>query len=226
MIPFVTPTQAQSGLSQSGRGRRTPRVSGAERERAIMQTAERLLEERSLGEISVDDLARGAGISRSSFYFYFSSKDAVVLTLIDHMVDEATQSRDRALERLGKDPVAGWRETIRIFYRTLGSHRAVIRAASDLSATNAEARTLWAQIMEGWTVHVIERIEAERRRGAALSGAEPRALATALLQMNERVMRAIFVEETPAVAEDEVIDTLSHIWLSSIYGSPERVDSG
>jgi TetR/AcrR family transcriptional regulator, ethionamide resistance regulator len=186
-----------------------------------MQTAERLLEERSLGEISVDDLARGAGISRSSFYFYFSSKDAVVLTLIDRMVDEATHSRDRALERLSKDPVAGWRETIKIFYRTLGSHRAVIRAASDLSATNAEARTLWAQIMEGWTVHVIERIEAERERGAAVSGTEPRALATALLQMNERVMRAIFVEETPAVAEDQVIDTLSHIWLSSIYGTPD-----
>jgi AcrR family transcriptional regulator len=188
-----------------------------------METAERLLENRSLGEISVDDLARGAGISRSSFYFYFSSKDDVVLTLIDRLVEEATQSRDKALERPGKDPVAAWRETIEIFYRTLGAHRAVIRAASDLSTTNSEARGLWAEIMEGWTNHVIEQIEAERKRGAALGDTEPRALATALLQMNERVMRAIFVEETPAVAEDQVIDTLSHIWVSAIYGTPDAL---
>jgi hypothetical protein len=77
--------------------------------------------------------------------------------------------------------------------------------------------------MEGWTNHVIEQIEAERKRGAALGDTEPRALATALLQMNERVMRAIFVEETPAVAEDQVIDTLSHIWVSAIYGTPDAL---
>src|SRR5258708_6704778 len=51
------------------RGRRGTRASGDDRERAILPTAERLLEERPLGEISVEDLARGAGISRPTFYF-------------------------------------------------------------------------------------------------------------------------------------------------------------
>src|SRR6476620_7621514 len=65
------------------RGRRAPRVTGDERERAILETFERLLGERPLHEISVDDLARGAGISRPTFYFYFASKQAVLLTLVD-----------------------------------------------------------------------------------------------------------------------------------------------
>src|SRR6478609_10009072 len=86
------------------RGRRTPRASGDERERAIRATAERLLEEQPLNEISVEDLARGAGISRPTFYFYFPSKDAVVLTLIDHMVEEAAIDRDEALAELAADP--------------------------------------------------------------------------------------------------------------------------
>ncbi len=184
-----------------------------------MQTAERLLQERPLSEISVDDLARGAGISRPTFYFYFSSKDAVVLSLIDRMVEEASD-RDEALQGLAEDALGGWRESIETFYATFGSHRAVIRAAADLSTTNAEARTLWSQIMEGWVTHVTERIEAERERGAAAATMPARELATALVQMNEGVLGAIFVEKTPAVTEDRVIDVLSHIWLSAIYGEP------
>ncbi len=197
-------------------------MSGDERERAILQTAERLLEERPLSEISVDDLARGAGISRPTFYFYFSSKDDVVLTLIDRMVSEAAAARDQALRRAGKDALTGWRESIEIFYEIFGAHRAVIRAAADLGATNAEARALWSQIMDGWATHITERIEAERERGAAPPGMDARDLATALLQMNERVFRAIFVEESPAVGEGNVIEILDHIWLRAIYGAPTR----
>jgi len=183
-----------------------------------MRTAERLLQERSLGEISVDDLARGAGISRPAFYFYFPSKDAVVLTLVDRMVEEAATAREAA-ERLLADSITAWRESLKSFYAIFGAHRAVIRAATELSATNSEARDLRSQVIEGWVAHVTERIEAERRRGAAPTGVPARELATALVQMNERVLSAIFIEEVPALAEDTVIDTLDHIWMSAIYGS-------
>ena len=46
---------------------------------AILATAEQLLAERPLADFSVDDLAKGAGISRPTFYFYFPSKNAVLL---------------------------------------------------------------------------------------------------------------------------------------------------
>jgi hypothetical protein len=61
-------------------------------------------------------------------------------------------------------------------------------------------------------------IEAERERGAAQAGVAARDLATALVQMNERVLQAIFIEETPAVREQAVLDTLTHVWRSAIYG--------
>ncbi len=204
--------------ARSARGRRSPRASGDERERAILQTAERLLECRALAEISVDDLAQGAGISRSAFYFYFPSKDAVVLTLVDHVVEQAGDVRDRTMEHLAADPLAALRSGIEGFYEVFGAHRPVIRAVTDLGATNAEARALWSQVMEGWVTHVSELIEGERTRGAAPSAVPTRDLATALVQMNERVLHAIFIEETPAVREREVIDTLAHVWRNAIYG--------
>ena len=68
-----------ASTARSGRGRRSTRPSGDEREAAILATAERLLEDKKFADISVDDLAKGAGLSRPTFYFYFPSKDAVLL---------------------------------------------------------------------------------------------------------------------------------------------------
>jgi AcrR family transcriptional regulator len=202
---------------RSSRGRRAARISSDEREAAIMQTAERLLQERSLNEISVDDLARGAGISRPAFYFYFPSKDAVVLTLVDRLLEQATTAKDQALDTLAEDPAAGVREAIQIFYDMLGAHRAVIRAVAELSTTNAEARNLRSQLTEGWVASVAKRIEHDRMRGAAVRELPARDLATALVHMNERVMLAVFAEESPAVSEDRLVDVLCEIWLGAIY---------
>lgn len=71
-------------MTTTPRSRRTTsHRKGDATERAILDTAERLLADVPLADISVADLARGAGISRSAFYFYFGSKNDVVLALLD-----------------------------------------------------------------------------------------------------------------------------------------------
>jgi AcrR family transcriptional regulator len=205
-----------------GRGRRGARASGDDRERAILETAERLLEERPLGEISVDDLARGAGLSRPTFYFYFPSKDAVVLTIIDRLVAAAAGSREQALATLAKgDPRSGLRQGLEDLYAAFRSRRAVVLAAAELRTTNEEARDLWTQVMEGWVADVTAVIEAERARGAAPPGQPARDLAIALVQMNERVQYASFAGEAPSLEDDRVLDVLVEIWLRAIYGNAE-----
>ena len=212
MNPSVSTPEAPA------RGRRTPRASGDERERAILATAERLLEERSLSDISVEDLAKGAGISRPTFYFYFPSKDAVVLTLIDRLVEEAKGGREAAVAKLAEDPRAGWREGIEAFYEAFRAHRSLTLAGAELRATNPEARQLWSQVMEGWVDDVTAIVEAERARGAAPAGKPARDLAIALVQMNERAQYASFAAEQPSLPEDEVLDVLVEIWVRAIYG--------
>src|SRR5918994_7484786 len=110
------------------RGRRASRASGDDRERALLATAERLLEERPLTEISVDDLARGAGISRPTFYFYFASKEAVLLSLFERMIEEARANQGDALERVADDPASAVRASIAAHYETFRAHRAVTLA--------------------------------------------------------------------------------------------------
>lgn len=214
----MTTARTPAGAA-SPRGRRAGRSAGDEREVAILATAERLLEQRAFSEISIDDLARGAGISRPTFYFYFPSKDAVLLTLLDRVTAEADVAAGDVLDRLAEDPRARWREVIGRFHETFGAHRAVVLACAQVRGTNAEVRRLWAAVLERWVQAVQTAIEAERRRGAAPDGLPARDLAIALNSMNERVWYASFAGDGPAVAERDVVDVLLDVWLTSIYRS-------
>ena len=214
---------SKAGAEPKARGRRGTRVSGDERERAILETAERLLEEKPLSEISVDDLAKGAGISRPTFYFYFPSKDAVVMTIVERLVEEATGSRVEVLTALAESgPRAGLEKALENLYAAFRSRPGVVRAGTDLRATNHhEARDLWTEVMEGWVDDVTAMIEFERSRGAAPPGQPARELAIVLVQMNERVQYATLLDESPSLEGDRVLDVLIDVWLRAIYGTAE-----
>ena len=208
-----------ASASPAPRGRRTVRPSGDDRELAILTTAERLLAERPLSAISVDDLARGAGISRPTFYFYFASKDAVLLTLLDRVVAEADAATHAAFTGRPSGPREGWRRAITAYHDTFRAHRSLTLAWSKARSTNAEIRQLWARVFEGWVRRCAEAIDAERERGAAPAGSPARDIAVALTSMNERVLYATFTGDGPAVAEDGAVDVLLEIWLRAIYGT-------
>ena len=205
--------------ARSARGRRSTRPSGDDREQAILTTLERLLEQRALAEISVDDLAKGAGISRPTFYFYFPSKDAVLLALVELVINEADGNADAAMGGMDAavDPAGVWK-AINALFETFGSHRAVTLSGAAARPTNPEVRALWSRFMQKWIDHTTDSIETERSRGAAPETIPAHDLATSLNLMNERTMLASFAAEQPAVASAQLVDTLAHIWVTSIYG--------
>lgn len=205
--------------STRSRSRRSTRPSGDDRERAILTTAERLLEQRPLAEISVDDLAKGAGISRPTFYFYFKSKDAVLLSLLEPLIAAADENFVGAVQRLPSDPRRIWRSGIKAFFIAFSSHRAIARAGTEALATSPEFKAMWNDFMQRWIQQTAAMITAERDRGAAPRTIPALDLATSLNQMNERTMMAALIAEEPSVAHDRVVDTLTHIWVSSIYGA-------
>jgi AcrR family transcriptional regulator len=201
------------------RGRRSTRPSGDDREQAILTTLEQLLEQRQLADISVDDLAKGAGISRPTFYFYFPSKDAVLLALVEQVINEADGNADAAMGGMDAavDPADVWK-AINALFSTFGSHRAVTLAGAAARPSNTGVRARWSGFMQKWIDHTSASIETERARGAAPETIPANDLATALNLMNERMMLAAYAAEQPAVAAAQLVDTLAHIWVTSIYG--------
>jgi AcrR family transcriptional regulator len=210
-----------ASTARSGRGRRSTRPSGDDREAAILATAERLLADKKFADISVDDLAKGAGLSRPTFYFYFPSKDAVLLSLIDPLIQQADTGFDGAMKTLPTDPRRAFREGISTFFTAFGSHSVVARAGTEALATSPDFRAVWSAFMQKWIDQTAALIEAERARGAAPVTLPARDLATSLNLMNERTMTATLVAEEGSVARERIVDTLAHIWLTSIYGESQ-----
>lgn len=207
--------------ARPARGRRSTRPSGEERQAAILGTAVRLLEEHKFADISVDDLAKGAGLSRPTFYFYFASKEAVLLTLLDPLIQQADKGFDGAMEALPTDPRRAFRMGIRTFVDAFASYPVMARAGTDAISTSPEARDAWAGFMQKWIRQTAALIDAERRRGAAPDSIPAFDLATSLNLMNERMIMATLSDEAGAVAKDRIVDTLTHIWLTSIYGNTD-----
>ncbi|MEF2977378.1 TetR/AcrR family transcriptional regulator [Subtercola sp. YIM 133946] len=201
------------------RGRRASRLSGDDRQDALLATAERLLAERTLDDISIEDLATGAGISRPSFYFYFGSKDEVLLALLDRVIGEV-QARVAGLPRsFDTEPAETWRRSLGVFVEVFAEHRAVSAAAVTARLRNAEIDALWSASMQTWVSYAAEAIAAERARGAAPGGVDAHDLAVALNLMNERTLSAAFSGDSPAIDVDRVLDVLTTVWLRSIYAT-------
>ena len=200
------------------RGRKTTRPSGDERIQAILTNAEELLGQRPLTDISVDDLARGAGISRPTFYFYFSSKEAVLLTLAERIIEEADANVAGINPAAMTSPAESWRAVIKAYFDAFGSHRALTVALSSMQGTSPELDQRWSEVTENWVSNTTLGIEAERTRGAAPNTIPARDIAIALNLINQAMMRATFTGQQPAVDDGKVVDTLLHVWLNAIYG--------
>ena len=169
--------------------------------------------------ITVEDLARGAGISRPTFYFYFASKEAVLLALVDRVVAEMRSKADLLLGRLADDPVGGWEEAIRGVWETWRAHRALMVAASEAGSASPEVREVWERVMGDFVELCARAIERERERGAAPdSEVSPQELAASLNWMNERMLYVTFSGVEPAVGEDRLVPVLVGTWMSAIYG--------
>lgn len=128
-----------------------------------------------------------------------------------------------ALQTLAENPADTdrenmWRTGINVFFETFGSHKAVTRAGQAARATSVEVAELWSTFMQKWIAYTAAVIDAERDRGAAPRTLPAHELATALNLMNERTLFASFAGEQPSVPEARVLDTLVHIWVTSIYG--------
>ncbi len=206
-------------MATSTRGRRVGRPSGDERQRAIVEAFEGLLQSRAMADVAIDEIAAGAAISRSAFYFYFPSKHAVLLELLDRMVAEVDE-RLAEIGVPGDDPAAWWRASIGVFVDVFGAHRAVTVTLAEARATVPELRDEWARRSGRWVEQTAATIVAERRRGRAREIVDARATSIALNAMNERVLVAAFGGEQPALASDDVLDVLTDIWCTTIYGTP------
>lgn len=65
-----------------------PNARGSDRRGQILEAASKLFAERGIHPSRIDDVAASAGVAKGTVYWHFSSKDDIVLTLIESFFGE------------------------------------------------------------------------------------------------------------------------------------------
>lgn len=184
-----------------------------------MDAVEHLLQTRTIGELSVEDIAAEAGISRSGFYFYFESKYAALADALSDVADAIERAADDFFGDTERAPRDYVHEALAGVARLWREHADLLVAVVDAAHSDSGARAIW----DDWRARFVEGIsrslEIERAAGRATSdGVATDDLSRALLAMN----LGTFYDLAHARASDDeaerAVGALASVWLSAVWG--------
>ena len=203
------------GQAAADRGARTY----GRAETAILAATEQLLQDRPLNELSVGDIIDAAGISRTSFYVYFSSKTSVIAECLRRVMDQVMVAVDPFLSQSAADAETAIRISVEQWVAVCTVHGALLRAVSEEWPHDPQLRKLWFAMLATVTAGTARVIRAARRNGQAPPGADADALAACLMWGYERVMHVALVGDARGLPRPEVIvEPLAQMVLGGLYG--------
>jgi AcrR family transcriptional regulator len=188
---------------------------GDQREAAIVDATRRLLGTKSVNELTVDAIAKAAGVSRTAFYFYFPTKQAVVADLLDGLWDRFGDSY-------------GWLDTTGTDRDALLEHHRLVadvwcEHASILSCTTGPSLDYqplleWAdraraRFVDGLAAKILR----DRAAGLAPDGVEAHALAQMVFDLRDARMRVVATLDRADV--EQTLADLTEGVLRLLYGA-------
>ena|SRR5689334_1608029 len=195
--------------SQQGSRRRTR----AEIQEAVRTALVEMLAERPFKDVTVDELARRAGLSRTAFYFYYPDKNEVLKEAANDVAAEVYAEADRWWHGEGP-PVQLVRDALEGIARVFTTHADMLRAAVEATTYDAEFRAFYEALIQRFVdataAHLRRELDAKRLRPL-----DPDTIAEALVWMVERCNYAILLLE--GRSEQQVVDSLTAIWIHALY---------
>jgi len=196
-------------LSQPASRRRTREEVQA----AVRVGLVELLAESAFKDVTIDELARRAGLSRTAFYFYYPDKNEVLKDAAEAVAAEVYAEADRWWHGSGP-PEQLIREALAGIANVYCDHGDMLRAALEVTTYDPEFRAFyWALIhrfVDATAEHLKREIDAGRARPL-----DADLVAESLVWMAERCAYAYFLmEDRP---QDEGIEPLTAIWVHAVY---------
>jgi TetR/AcrR family transcriptional regulator, ethionamide resistance regulator len=196
--------------------RRRTRTSDTERDLkdVIVAATLQLLTERRFDEITVADILAVANVARGSFYFYFESKYDVLAELVTRAIDRGHQASQTWLTHDPTNRRAAVRQSIADGAGLWTDQAPVLRAIVENWRTDPRLTELWQSQMNGFTEVTATAIESSLTG----RGVDARTLAAALTWLGERLYYLAAIDAPPFNDQEELIDVLTHIWMTAVYG--------
>jgi TetR/AcrR family transcriptional regulator, ethionamide resistance regulator len=185
-------------------------------ERALFAaTAGLLTEGRSYTELSVEQIASRAGISRPAFYFYFQDKRELLMRLVEGISELLYEQADQWWSAVEPDRQDELRRTLAGILEIYRAHAPLLTALVEAAGYDVEIASFWRQLTERFVEATRAHLEAEQAAARARA-APPYPAAWTLVWMTERAWYQHVTQ--PSLTDDELIDALSDVIWTSIYG--------
>jgi TetR/AcrR family transcriptional regulator, ethionamide resistance regulator len=164
------------------------RSGNSDTEMAIFKATEKLLAKQPFADLSVGQIIERAGISRASFYHYFSSKLGVIAGLLVAVMDDIFETASPFLRRPGATITESLRASMRNAMDVWTEHRVLLRVVMENWASSDELEAQWTGVMNRFAAAVALEIDDERNAGHLPPGLPSRELASALIWSTERCL--------------------------------------
>jgi AcrR family transcriptional regulator len=186
---------------------------GDRRERAILEAARELLVSTPFAELKIEQIARAAGVSRSSVYFYFSDKVEILVLLYGEVFEEMSAELERWFADPDKHSEPWSRASIEAAVTIARRNSGVVRSALDNRWTDAEIDAVWANYFDRAVAVAAGLIEREREAGLAAGDGPPAtAMARALMHMTMESLHELLRAEGDERQAGELVETLTVLW--------------
>jgi AcrR family transcriptional regulator len=190
-----------------------------ETRRQILLAADAFLRERSYRELSVDELMRRTGHTRTVFYRHFAGLPELVMEVLQRVGAELMEvSRDWAVAFAA--PPERARENLASIVDFFARHGTLLRAVADAASYDDDIERLYRQVIEGFVMMTAEALE-RRIVAGEMPDLDAPETARALTWMNERYLLDAFGRGEPSDPK-RVLDALWTVWSSVAYARDAR----
>lgn len=193
--------------------RRRGPTKGDLREKAILEAAGTLLDSKPLSAVTTDELAGAAGLSRSSFYFYFDSKAAVLTALLDELSTSLREENSPWLDSTGQAEAelrSATRHTVELWRSSAGLLRQAFTGDEPQLVAWRDA------LVDRGVRRTAAKVDRDRLAGLAPAG-PPTARATA--RMLHGAKTELLLHRDSRTSDAALVEDVVAATLRLVYGS-------
>jgi AcrR family transcriptional regulator len=172
------------------------------------------------GDILIEDIAKRAGITRGAFYYFFESKEELLVAAAHDLVTRIVEAASCFFDGTGEDFRRELRDGLLNLARLRFKLQGLTRALSDAAAQDKEVWAALESKYESVIPRIAERlVDVRSRSGRDISQRAAVELARTLVWGNERNFYRLSVGPSTAADWDDLAEVLYAVWLAAFIGA-------
>jgi AcrR family transcriptional regulator len=194
--------------------RRSRRLRHEETRAEIVRAAIGLAGDAPFKDLSVDEIARAAGVSRPAFYTYFADKAELLLGAVEEVSKALYEQADTWWHGEG-EPAELVRGAVGGIAEIYARNASLLRVAVEVSTYDDEVREFWLALTAQFIDATASHIRADQERGLIRGDIDPEGTAESLVWMTERCCYIYLGrgERRP----EQVTGALIPVWVGALY---------